>query len=332
MGTGNSQPQFSASTYVLDYSVNLLHPDRYGQIMQRNGPNLAAMPEQGRAQVINDMNACLTSGDPLLIQRYARSRQYQMLAFALFFLGPIVLMIAVISSESGAAVPFMIIAFIAGFIILCRVGTQMRALGEQWRTGVVSKLREKLGVWGTMYPALTFSIIYPVEIWRRSRNGRRLVAVWCYVRVTQGPCVQGHNEPIFATTTQQMVQQPQQMVVVQQPQQVQAQTMMVQGAQGQPMMVQGVPQVINGQQVIVVQQPPQQQAMVQQQMQPQYGQPVQMVMQQQMQQQQQQPVVIQPQPVVMQQQAGGDDYEAPPLYDETFQDDDGPGAQTGGYQ
>eukprot|EP00486_Rosalina_sp_Unknown_P009818 CAMPEP_0201596722 /NCGR_PEP_ID=MMETSP0190_2-20130828/193352_1 /ASSEMBLY_ACC=CAM_ASM_000263 /TAXON_ID=37353 /ORGANISM="Rosalina sp." /LENGTH=142 /DNA_ID=CAMNT_0048057247 /DNA_START=444 /DNA_END=872 /DNA_ORIENTATION=+ len=115
-----------------------------------------------------------------------------------------------------------------------------------------------MSIWAGMYPAFTFTVIYPVEVWRRSgkvevwrRSGknRRLVAIWCYVRVTQGPCSTGHNEPIYATTTNSNIQQPMvQQVVIQQPQ-----PMMVQTANGQ--YVQGQPAMMNGQQVVVVHQP-----------------------------------------------------------------------------
>ena len=143
-----SQPQFSASNYVLDYSIDLMHPDRFGQIMQRSGPNMAAFPEQGRTQVLNDLSACLNSGDPQLVQNYARHRQYAYLAIALFVLGPILFFLLLVSSENGYSFswPFMIIAFVAGMILQCRVAARQRALGLQWRTDIVSKLQAKMAM------------------------------------------------------------------------------------------------------------------------------------------------------------------------------------------
>ena len=74
------------------------------------------------------------------------------------------------------------------------VGQKEKAVDMRWREQVLTKLQSKLAVWKTNYPAFTFSVIYPVEERRHTYGGEStptLVAIWCYVRVTQGPCSRG---------------------------------------------------------------------------------------------------------------------------------------------
>eukprot|EP01083_Nonionella_stella_P231245 816717_1 len=283
MGMTPSNPQFDAVNYVLDYSINLLHPDQYGMIMERLGPNVNNFPAQGKNQVLSDFNECLSTANPQLVSEYHRLRQVMWGAVALFIIGFILFFVFMSAFTQGISIGiFLLIAlWIGGIVAFCVIGTKQRALAQQWRNDILSKLQQKMAIWKAMYPSFTFTIIYPVEVWRRrgSRGNRRrrLVAIWAYVRVTQGPCQTGYNEPVFATTTNQISAAPIQQQVVMQPQ---PQMVNVNGQ-----MVQGTPAIINGQQVIVVQQPPQQ---VQQQ---------QVIYQQPIQQQQ----VIYQQPIQQQQ-------------------------------
>lgn len=201
MGVGVSNPQFTATNYVLDYSINLLHPDRYGQIMQRLGPNVNAFPAQAKNQVLSDFNECLTSANPAIVSEYSKYRNISYGAIALFIIGFVafIVLIGADSDSSSFAWTIMVFFFIGGAIAMCVVNQKQRQLAEQWRAEIIGALQNKMANWSALYPAFTFTIIWPVEVWRRShsrRNGRRrrrkrLVAIWCYVRVTQGPCQTG---------------------------------------------------------------------------------------------------------------------------------------------
>jgi len=278
MGVGYSNPQFTATNYVLDYSINLLHPDRYGQVMQRLGPNINNFPGEGRNKVLSDFNESLQSANPALAAEYAKYRTYTWIMFVLIIIGVLsfVLVPSMIGGDSSGYILGWIIclaAFIGGIVGICVVSVKTQAIARQWRTEIIENLQPKMATWAAMYPQFTFTIIWPVEVWRRSggkNRSRRLVAIWCYVRVTQGPCTTGFNEPIYATTTSSP--QTVQPVVHQQVQQ-QPQSVMIQGPNGQ--MVEGTPAIVNGQNVVLVQQPPPnqgglQQPVYQQQMGPQY--------------------------------------------------------------
>jgi len=223
---------------ALDYSVNVMHPDRFGDIRQRNGPSIDALPEQGREQILKDFEHCMNSGDPQLVEKYARQRRYSCLALFVFALSTaLALLIAFAFPDLRGVglVVLLLMGFAVALAIQCCAYSRKIAIREQWGADVVSNLRERMTAWKQTWPALTYSIICPVEVWSGGgRSGRHLEAIWCHVRVSQGPCVQGHNEPIFATTPQtQVVQQPQtvmvqpiegQHVIVVQQQQLQPQT------------------------------------------------------------------------------------------------------------
>jgi hypothetical protein len=281
---GMSQPQLSATNYVLDYQCNLLNPYR-NQLFQRLGPNAGAFPQQGKGQLLNDMQQCISGANPALVAEYRKLQYYLYGCIGGVFLAFILMFVFVTSAiiEVGLAIFFVAIGL--AIVGICIVSRKIQVVGEQWRGQVMAALQPKLQQWKSQYPAFTFTLIYPVEVWRRGRKGRRRrVAIWVYMRITQGLCQTGYNEPIFASSGQAptQVQQTTTVVIQQQPQ-TQGQMVMVQGPDGK--MVQAQQQMINGQQVLVVQQPPPPgQQQYQQPQQPQYA-----PQQQQYQQPQQQP-------------------------------------------
>merc|ERR1712228_456192 len=145
---------------------------------------------------------------------------------------------------SGGFIPFL--AWPIGIVLYCIIASKQRKISQQWQLEMVTALNQKMQMWKTQYPMFTFSILWPVNEYRRNRRSNsRLIAVWCMVRITQGPCTTTY-ETIYATTGN------------------------AQSAAAQPIQV--VPAMVNGQQVILVQQQaPIQQPVVQQQ-QPQYNQ------------------------------------------------------------
>ena len=185
MGSSDSKPRFTATNYVLDYSVNLMHPDRF-KIVQRNGPSVEALPEQGREQILKDFKNCLSDGNPELITKYAQQRQYsclnQGLSMATTALGSLILIIGLILDVSiclTIGIVILLLGVLAAVAIHCCVASRLKVLREQWRTEAVSNLRALITAWKQRWPALTFSIIYPVEVWRDGEDGRDKVAIWC---------------------------------------------------------------------------------------------------------------------------------------------------------
>ena len=191
MGTVPSNPQFQATNYVLDFSINLLYPNAMGQVMERIGPNIGSFPQQGKNQVLIDFNQCLNTANPQFIVDYNKSRSWSCLFIIITFIGfPAgIVTLMLFSRIMGIAV--IVAAVIFGFGGLLVMGGKQREISRRWREEVLVKLHNKLSIWQGMYPAFTFTIIYPVEVWRRRNKKRRLVAIWCYVRVTQGPCQTG---------------------------------------------------------------------------------------------------------------------------------------------
>lgn len=269
MGSSFTIHQFSAPNFVLDYQCDLLDPC-HQQIRQRLGPNVAAFPDIGKNQVSNEMQECISNANLVLVAEFQKIRIIYWAMFPALILCAIVTMALVISI--GPTVYSLIVMGMTAITVLCWIlsGRKLQLISEKWRGFVLAALRPKLQDWKTNYPAFTFTIIYPRReeaFSYRSCNVQRgwatgwggckrrgqpsLIAIWLYLRITQGPFYQspGH-ESVFATTGQQNTQ-----VVIQQP--VQPQTVMVQGADGQ--MVAAHHAMINGQQVLVVNQPPPQQ-------------------------------------------------------------------------
>ena len=162
---------------------------------------LHSFPDQGKNQVLADFNECLQNANPSLVAEYIKYRNYSYASIGLFIIGFVIFGIIAASASGGYtyAWAILIVFFISGAIGMFMINARAQGIASEWRADIIGQLQTKMANWGSLYPAFTFTIIYPVEVWRRSttrRNGRRrssrkLVAIWCYVRVTQGPCQTG---------------------------------------------------------------------------------------------------------------------------------------------
>jgi hypothetical protein len=194
---------------VLDFQCNIFKPTSNCQVFERLGPNASLFPAQLRSQISTEMSDIINNDNDAnrqLVEKYVKYNKYKYCCLAMVPLS--MGGMAAASVLSGYAT-LLGLGVLAGFVALvCWLYSTLKSIAIQWRLQILAQLEPKLEQWNARCPAFTFTIIYPVKVWRsagsgggrrgggrrggRRRGGRRkLAAIWIYVRVTQGLCQTG---------------------------------------------------------------------------------------------------------------------------------------------
>ena len=159
--------------------------------------SIYSFPIQGKNQLLTNFNECISNGNPKFIAQYQKFQQSWPLVFTLIMLVGMVLcavlyIVGDIHVGYGIPVTITIVSGVVGIVATCILKAKTQVAARKWREDILDKVQSKMSIWAEMYPAFTFTIIYPVKEWRgNGKNRRRLIGIWCYIRVTQGPCHTG---------------------------------------------------------------------------------------------------------------------------------------------
>jgi len=227
-------PEFGAANFVMDFQMDIIDANHENIVIQK-GPNLDHLTKTDKKQIAEIiMEIWSETAHQKRLCIHPMTIRKLLCVFCSCFTVLLVGVIAVgesniyfVQSLSDRmkmiiAIALGVVSVIVLLLILCGMVFVMKRrakIRDKWRGEFVQRLCAELVYFEQQHPQLTFSVIYPIPIWSRHvaarhpaatpplqrgmavDDGRRLVsAIWCYLRVSEGPIVTSDREPIYAST------------------------------------------------------------------------------------------------------------------------------------